>query len=49
MPEALLEEIKAFADRKEVAASLVVRTACEKYLAAAKRMEAAAQEAKNGA
>lgn len=49
MPEALLEEIKAFADKKDVAASLVVRTACEKYMAAVKKAELAAQEAKNAA
>lgn len=45
MPEDLLEQIKALADRKDVAASDVVRTACEKYLAAVKRAEEAARAA----
>ena len=41
MPEDLLTQVKALADRKNVAASDVVRTACEKYLAAVKKAEEA--------
>jgi predicted DNA-binding protein len=45
LPPELLEQAKELAARKGVAASDVVRTALEKYLAAVKR----AEEAKNAA
>lgn len=41
MPEDLLEQVKALADRKRVTSADVVRTACEKYLAAVKKAEEA--------
>lgn len=41
LPEELIEEIKELAKRKDVPAADVVRTACEKYLAAVKRAEEA--------
>lgn len=43
LPEELINEVKELAKRKDVPAADVVRTACEKYLAAVKR----AEEAKN--
>jgi metal-responsive CopG/Arc/MetJ family transcriptional regulator len=39
LPQDLLDEVKAYAARKDVTAADVVRTACEKYLAAVKRAE----------
>ena len=41
MPEELLAQLKTLADRKGVAASDIVRTACEKYLMAVKKAEEA--------
>jgi predicted DNA-binding protein len=49
MPEELLAELKHLADRKKVTSADVVRTACEKYLAAVKKAEAAALEAQRAA
>lgn len=46
LPPELLDQIKALAERKNVTAADVVRTACEKYLAAVKRAEEAARAAK---
>lgn len=46
LPPELLEQIKSLADRKNVAAADVVRTACEKYLAAVRKAEEAARAAK---
>lgn len=45
LPEALMEETKALADRKGVTMATVVRTALEKYLAAVKRAETKPAEA----
>lgn len=47
LPDELIAQIKALADKRGVAAADVVRTACEKYLAAVKKAEAAAREAAN--
>lgn len=41
MPEEMLGQLKALADRKGVTSADVVRTACEKYLAAVKKAEEA--------
>lgn len=41
MPEELLGQLKTLADRKGVTSSDLVRTACEKYLAAVKKAEEA--------
>jgi len=41
LPNDLLEAIKACAAKNDVAAAEVVRVACEKYLAAVRRAEAA--------
>lgn len=40
-----MAEVKALADRKNIAMADVIRTAIEKYLAAVKKAEAAAKEA----
>lgn len=47
LPDELMAAIKALAEKKGVAAADVVRTACEKYLAAVKKAEIAAREASN--
>lgn len=47
LPEDLMDEVKALADRKGLTMTDVVRTALEKYLAAVKKAEAA-KEAANG-
>ena len=47
-PEPLMAEVKALADRKNIAMADVIRTAIEKYLAAIKKAEAAAKEAAHG-
>jgi predicted DNA-binding protein len=41
MPEELLEQLRELAERKHVTSADIVRTACEKYLAAVKRAEEA--------
>lgn len=45
LPEALMEETKALAEKKGVTMATVVRTALEKYLAAVKRAETKPAEA----
>lgn len=49
LPEELIAQVKALADKKDVSAADVVRTACEKYLAALKRAEEAAKAAQEPA
>ncbi len=39
MPDELLDQLKVLGDKRGVSAADVVRTACEKYLAAIKKAE----------
>ncbi len=48
LPEDLMEEVKALADRKGLTMTDVVRTALEKYLQAVKKAEAAREQANGG-
>ncbi len=47
LPDELMAELKTLAQRRDVSAADVVRTACEKYLAAVKKAEQARLEAEN--
>lgn len=46
LPDDLMAQIKQLAEKKDISAADVVRTACEKYLAAVKRAEEAAKAEK---
>lgn len=46
-PQDLLEEVKKLAVKKGVTAADVMRVACEKYMTAVKKAEAAALESEN--
>lgn len=48
MPEELLADLKALADRKHLTSADIVRTACEKYLAAVKKAEQAKEAERVG-
>jgi metal-responsive CopG/Arc/MetJ family transcriptional regulator len=45
LPEELIDQVKELAKKRDVPAADVVRTACEKYLAAVKKAEEAAKAA----
>lgn len=45
LPEELIDQVKELAKKRDVPAADVVRTACEKYLAAVKKAEEAAKSA----
>lgn len=47
LPDELIDQLKNLAEKRGVSAADVVRTACEKYLAAVKKAEEAKKEAEN--